>query len=227
MMKFLLFLLILWSSAFNSCVADAADRVPQRCLRAAEKMKLVTVNYNYGELKFDASKTAAQISQVCSDQAAGCFYSTSGSFRNIAVTPIEVDGGCRTFQIKVDFDFTGSVLYITNEYGPCETRAVLRHELQHFMNWKASKEQVIRETKIALKRWSIKNMKECKKENECSSADYRYGATSEAAQIVSNILEKWNAIGEKNNIQLDAVDHNVDKEMNYSVCAAYSLKIVR
>lgn len=222
MNKFLFFLCVLIISDTAATKVGAAERVPANCVRMAEKMKLVTVNYNYGELRLDASKNSAEISQICSDRAAGCFPSSSGRVTNVALTKVDVGSSCQAYHITVDYDFSGAAVFITSEYNPCNTRAVLRHELQHFMNWKTSKEQLIRETKIALKRWSIQNME--RKDGDMVIS--RLNAQGEVYQIVNGLMSKWFELGNQNDRVLDNIDHDKGTEVNYSVCAQYELQIM-
>lgn len=199
--------------------ANAAG-VSTSCVRAAERTKLVTVNYNYGNLEI-IPKNMQEISRLCSENAAGCFLSGTGFVSSIDTKDIKI-GSCMTKQITVNLDFTGSVLYITSDYDPCNARAVLRHELQHFMNWKTSKEQLIREIKIALKRWAINNMQECRNGKACSMP---WHSEAEIRSIVSNAMSKWFELGQKNDKMLDSIDHDHHTEVNYSVCAPYSFKV--
>lgn len=215
---FLLSVFIILETAASKVSAD--DHIPLSCVRMAEKMKLVTVNYNYGELRLDASKNTAEVSEMCHDRAAGCFHNSSGTIGNVSVSKVDVGSSCQAYHITVDYDFSGRVIYVTNEYNPCNTRAVLRHELQHFMNWKTSKEQLIRETKIALKRWSIENMEQINSD----ASNSRIYALREVYKIINRLMEKWFKVNEENDRMLDDTDHDKQTEVNYSVCAPYELQ---
>lgn len=222
MNKFLFFMALSVIFGLVATKAEAGERVPLNCVRMAENMKLVTVNYNYGELRLDANNNTAEISQLCSDRAAGCFHGPSGLIINVDVTKVDVGASCQAFQIAVNYDFSGSKIYVTNEYNPCNTRAVLRHELQHFMIWKTSKEQLVRETKIALKRWSIQNIERIGDEER----NTKNHAQGEVYKIVNGLMSKWAKLEADNDKVLDDTDHDTTTEVNYSVCSQYELEIM-
>lgn len=190
-----------------------------KCQEAVRKANPVQITYNYGQLKLDFGKSSAEISRNCGDNAAGCFHSTE---RGCSVTTkeqsINISGyTCSYDKVYLNCDFRGATVDITSEYSGCNARAVLRHELQHFMNWKTAKENMLRELKTKLPAYLAQNARTCK--STCPSYNLR-----SIYEYVSDISDKWRAISTANDRRLDEVDHNQDIEVNYTVCAPYSLE---
>ncbi|MBR6355659.1 MAG: hypothetical protein IKR92_02285 [Alphaproteobacteria bacterium] len=198
----------------------AAERA---CADSALKENLVHISYNYGELGFDASKTTNEISQICQDNAAGCFR-RNGGVRTLEVKDKSFNVGrtrCIAPEIWVTYDFSGSAIFITKEYSPCSTRAVFRHELQHFLIWKTSRDWFLRHLQHAMKKMAQDLAFPCPSNTtRCSTNGYR-----SVKRAVEQVEDSWKKIEEGQHNLLDKVDHSDKDEVNYTVCAPYSLKV--
>lgn len=189
----------------------------QECQKEAENIKQVNIRYKYGKLNL-LQKSTAEISASCGDQASGCFHSSGGKYtiettqkiinhnKTVCVIPI----------VYLDYNFSGSYVEITNEYNACKTRAVLRHELQHFMLWKTGIEQQLAQTQKLLKKLAWQKITACSEDTRCNANYF-----SEFKYLVQNTAEKWHRIIEANNKKLDSNDHDFEKEVNYRVCIPY------
>lgn len=200
---------------FGRCGEAWAD---DACVEAASKMKLVSLSYNYGTLGFDHSKTGAQVRMVCHADAAGCFFHSFGR-RNVMAVRQAVKVGntyCLVPKITVDYDFSGSTVYVSKEYEACKARAILRHELQHFTIWKKATEEMLRELSIKLKKLALNDIKECSSSKQCNS-----NIMEKAVNLTAAITEKWETYSKKNNERLDEVDHNRSIEFAYNACEAW------
>ena len=192
------------------------------CQRAAQNKNFVRIWYNYGTLGLDVSKTENEISRVCQDNAAGCFHRTPEK-RRIAVSDTFFQAGsekCVAPTVDIIYDFGGSTIFVTKEYSPCATRAVFRHELQHFMIWKEAKEWFLKDLRYSLNQTVLKFVASCSGVGRCSTA-----SESKIRAVVAQVEKRWNNIENENQVRLDEVDHSVTDEVNYTVCAPYSLKV--
>lgn len=193
----------------------AADSVSQECLEEAQKIPLVTLRYNYGNLGFDNTKSMQQIARSCGGNAAGCFHHNFGQYtvQTSDKTVTTSSGQCVIPQIMADFVFSGIRIDITREYNSCKARSVMRHELQHFMIWKTAVEEMFGELKVELRNLALSKLRECKKGEYCSSH-----MRGEAFDKTEAIVKKWSDIAELNNSRLDEVDHNDKTDFNYKAC---------
>lgn len=198
---------------------DVSELVRKRCKKEVERIDPVRITYNYGELIFKANKNMKEISRTCGNNAAGCFKSVGyGCTQKIQTKSIKVNGyNCYYTAADINCDFSGARLYITNEYKGCNARAVLRHELQHFMNWKTAKENLVMELKNKLTAFVLNSLTVCQK--ECYHDKDKY-----FREYKQKIEDKWSFILRANDIRLDEVDHDYANQVNYTVCAPYSLK---
>jgi len=183
-------------------------------------MPLVKLRYNYGILSLDNTKTTEQVSQICSDEATGCFHHNFGRFALRATRKVVDIGGksCIIPQILLEADFSGEVIYIANENDSCRTRAVLRHELQHFTIWKTAVENWLNETAVELKRLALQDVQDCN-QKRCL-----FDIQDKSWQAATELNKKWSRISEMNNLRLDEVDHDNKAEFARAVCVPYSLK---
>ena len=194
----------------------------ETCAQAAMKEKLVNLSYNYGTLGFDASKSTQEVSALCSDSAAGCFVHQSG-IGNWRVQDKIINAGgkkCVIPVISISYDFSGATIYITREYNPCETRAILRHELQHFTIWKTSREWFLKDLKKSLQQAAAERAKPCAGGIRCST-----GSLRALSAVINKVENRWSKMEERNQSLLDRVDHSAVHQVNYPVCAPYSLKV--
>ena len=204
-------------------VTVKAENVPaivvEQCRKAVARQNPVRITYNYGELIFDSTKSIAEISRSCGNNAAGCFKSLEkGCASTLQTKNIKINGyNCLYTVAEVICDFSGAHLDINGEYKGCNARAVLRHELQHFMNWKTAKENLVRELKEKLTTFVINNITVCK--DDCQH-NIAYGF-SKYKQKIEN---KWYLLKQANDYILDEVDHDYANQVNYTVCAPYSLE---
>lgn len=207
-----LFLFATYGALF---VQNATAQAAYTCAEAAQEIPMVTLRYKYGRLGFDSSKSTQQVSQICGDKAAGCFHHSFGTYK-VQYKSKTIKASSRTCaipQIVVDFDFSGSEIYITKDYTSCMARAVLRHELQHFTIWKTATEEMLKELKIELKNTALRGVKKCKTGEYCY-ADWN----KEMFGKVSEIWKKWEKISKMNNERLDEVDHNDSTDFAYKAC---------
>lgn len=208
---------------FLPCHVKAKDiprHIIKRCQETVRKADPVKITYNYGDLRLDYNKNTAEVSASCKDNAAGCFHgkgSCSWSYNNRSLQM--GDYICSFPVAHVTCDFRGTYIDLTNEYEGCNARAVLRHELQHFMIWKTAKDNMIKEMKEKGTEFAIQSAEVC--EGYC-----RNNSEDNLAEILRKIDSKWNAIKNVNDKRLDDVDHDHDTEVNYKVCAPYSLKVI-
>ena len=200
-----------------------AENVPiyviEQCKKTAVRQNPVKITYNYGELNFDFNKSRAEISRICGNNAAGCFRSLESSCAHTLQTKnIKINEyNCFYTVAEVFCDLSGARLDITGEYKGCNARAVLRHELQHFMNWKTAKENLVRELKEKLTSFVANNTMVCK-------GNCHYNITYDFNKYKQKIENKWNLIRQANDYRLDEVDHDYANQVNYTVCAPYSLE---
>ena len=198
---------------------NAPSYVIKKCQEAARRADPVKITYNFGVLNLDYSKSTAEVSASCKGNAAGCFHGNGSCSWNYGNKSLQIgDYTCSFPKAHVICDFSGTYIDLTGEYDGCKARAVLRHELQHFMIWKTSKDNMIKEMKVKGIEFSVKNAEVC--DGYC-----RYSADS-LANMLRKITDKWKAIEDANDKRLDEVDNNYDKEVNYTVCAPYSLEVV-
>lgn len=180
------------------------------------------ITFNYGKILFDVSKTTQEVSSICEDSAAGCFLRKEKGGKWIVSDKIVKIGNqlCVVPHVSIIYDFSGSKIYVSREYDACKARAVLRHELQHFMIWKTSKEWFLKDLRYSLKNTIKKHAVLCSKNNSCSTH-----ANSAISQTISQVEKRWEKIEEQNQYLLDSVDHSVTDQVNYPVCAPYSLRV--
>ena len=221
-MRTLFFLLTAFMIFLPSAVR--AEAVPQhvikKCQDAVRKANPVKITYNYGDLKLDHSKSSMEVSKDCGGDAAGCFHGIDGCMWSYTIDGLQIgDYYCFFPKAQVNCDFRGVYIDVRNDYAGCNARAVLRHELQHFMIWKTAKDNMIKEMKIKGNEFAIQNAIVCKS----SCGNYSADALSNE---LGKIQEKWRKISDINDKLLDDVDHDYDKEVNYKVCAPYSLEII-
>ena len=215
-MKGLLLILALFLYAHPSVAANYS------CQKAAQSQNLVHIQYNYGKLGLDVSRTANEISQICQDNAAGCFHKKN-AYRNLTVKDTFFQAGSETCiapSVDVFYNFSGSTIFVTKEYSPCATRAVFRHELQHFMIWKEAKEWFLKDLRYTLNQAVLKFASSCSGVGRCST-----DSETKIRGMVAQVERRWNNIENQNQIMLDEIDHSVTDEVNYTVCAPYSLKV--
>lgn len=196
------------------------DYIVEKCQKAVIKDNPVKITYNYGTLSLDLSKNTAEISKVCkTDAAAGCFQ---GKYRQeMDMTPKNIKINeyiCEYPVVSLHFNFTGSKIYITNEYKGCVARAVLRHELQHFMIWKTANDNMLSELKNKLPTIIAQNASIYRNNN-----NFQYHQNTDKImkiiyQIAGQIADKWDRIRNTNDAELDKVDHDFTTEVNYRVC---------
>ncbi len=221
-MKRTLFFLVC-SFLFFTVSGVEASSIPQwvteKCRKAVIAANPVKVNYNYGELSVDYSKSVEEVSNECGGNAAGCFHGTGGvSTHHGGNEGISIGKYyCSYLTVEFNFNYRGTYIDLTRDYNSCNARVVLRHELQHFMIWKTAKEQMHRELKNTLTDFVVKNIKIC--EGHCHND--KMGKMYEVAR---QIRKKWRDIKDINNKRLDDIDHNREIEVDYRVCAPYSLK---
>lgn len=193
------------------------------CANAADGQDLVHVRYNYGTLGLDVTKTNQEISNICHGDAAGCFHRNLGYMHSIKVSDKEFQARsekCAAPEIEVTYDFSGAVIYVTKDYPPCATRAVFRHELQHFMIWKTSREWFLKDLRYSLKQAAIKQAVSCPNNGLCRTNSYH------AIQVVAKQVEnRWSKIEEQQHTLLDDIDHSDEYDVNYTVCTPYSLEV--
>ena len=188
------------------------------CVEAAKNMKLVSVNYNNGVLGLDNTKTTAQVGKICGDaHAAGCFKFSVKYEESTNVKFADIHGHrCVIPHITVDYDFTGSTVYLTGEYKACPTRAVMRHELQHFTIWRTAAAQMISEVGNGLKNLALQYVERCSDVPKCG-VDLHKSAWS----YTQKISDKWQQIAEMNNNRLDQIDHQGKSEFAYRACLSW------
>lgn len=211
----------LWFCGFL-CLALPATANNNLCQNAEVLKDAVKITYNYGELLFDASKTSQEISVLCQDNAAGCFqHKEKGGRWTVVDTNVKVGNDvCVVPYINVTYDFSGSQIFITNEYDPCRTRAVLRHELQHFMIWKTTKEWFLKDLKYSLQNVVKNHAVLCPENNLCSTR-----ASWQVRKTINQVERRWHKLEEQNQNLLDSTDHSATAQVNYPVCAPYSLRV--
>ena len=194
----------------------------ETCAQAASKENLVNLRYNYGTLGFDATKSTQEISAFCSDRAAGCFIHQSGiGSWHVQDKIINIGGeDCVIPTVFVSYDFSGAKIYITKDHNPCEARAVLRHELQHFTIWKTSREWFLKDLKKSLQQAAAERARPCAPRVRCST-----GSARALSKLINKVERRWYKIEERNQNLLDAADHSAVHQVNYPVCAPYSLKV--
>jgi hypothetical protein len=212
---FFFFWALLW-------VLPANAKSPQQiCQEKAADVRQVNIRYKYGKLGLK-QKSSAEISAYCGDNAAGCCHSSGGKYF-VQTTFKTIQSGeilCVVPIVNVDFDFSGTYIEITDEYDACKTRAVLRHELQHFMIWKTGREQQLAQTREKLGQLARQRITACVAGDDC---DYQY-SNDEFVNLVQKIAAKWQRVIKANNKNLDENDHDFKKEVNYRVCMPYSVE---
>ena len=212
--------LIVWVfCAVLCCGGFGRARADDACVETAKNMKLVTLSYNYGILAFDHSKTRAQVKKICQQShAAGCFIHSFGSRQLTAARQAVKVGNtyCLMPHITVNYDFSGATVYVSKELDACPSRAVLRHELQHFTIWKKATEEMLRELGVKLKKLALNDVKECGSSKRCSSS-----IIEKADNLTTAITKKWEDYSNKNNGRLDEVDHDLNVEFAYRACESW------
>lgn len=218
-MKRTLFFLVFSFLFFAVSGVEASD-IPQwvteKCRKAVIAANPVKVNYNYGELSVDYSKSDEEVTRDCKANAAGCFHGMVGE----GVSHSESAGisigkyYCSYLTAGFNFNYRGTYIDLTRDYNGCNARAVLRHELQHFMIWKTAKEQMHRELKNTLTDFVVKNIKVC--EGHCDN-----NKMGEMFELARQIKKKWGDIEDINNKRLDEIDHNCKEQVNYKVCEPF------
>lgn len=193
-------------------------RAAGECVEAAKNMKLVSVSYNNGALGLDNTKTLAQVGKICGNvHAAGCFkyFVKYKEFAYVQVA--DVNGHrCVIPHIAVDYDFSGSTIYITGEYKACRARTVIRHELQHFAIWRAAAEKMINEVGNGLKKLALQYVERCSDGQKCG-VDLQKSTWKHTQKI----SDKWQNIAEINNNRLDSIDHQGESEFAYRACLSW------
>ncbi len=192
------------------------------CEQVARTEKLVNLRYIYGTLGFDASKSEQEISALCTDNAAGCFLSQNG-VGTWSVTDKIVKSGnqnCVVPEINIEYDFSGARIYIMRDGDACRTRAVLRHELQHFTIWKTTREWFLKDLKQSLQQAAARLAVLCLPEKRCATDGMTY-----LSAVVQKVEQRWKNVERRNQDLLDSVDHSASQQVNYPVCAPYSLKV--
>jgi hypothetical protein len=207
-----LFLFAIYGALF---VRNTTAQAAYTCEEAAQETPMITLRYKYGNLRFDSSKSTSQVSQICGDKAAGCFHHRFGAY-TMQYNSKTVKAGsrmCAIPQLTLDFDFSGSEIFITKDYTACMARAGLRHELQHFTIWKTATEEMLKEMKVELKNMAMRGVKTCKTGEYCyvNWNKEMFGKTDE-------IWKKWEQLSKMNNERLDEVDHNDSTEFTYKAC---------
>ncbi len=192
------------------------------CSTAANDQDLVHIRYKYGTLKLDASKTTQEVSEICHDRAAGCFvYCGFAGSISVKDKVFQAQGvKCVVPEVEVTYDFSGRVIYVTKEYTPCGTRAVFRHEMQHFMIWKTATEWFLKDLRFSLNQAVRKQAVICPKKGVCSANSYDV-----LKSVKAQVEKRWININRKQQDLLDEVDHDMDNDVNYTVCAPYSLEV--
>ncbi len=207
-----LFCMVLCFGSLNEARADS------NCVETAKKMKLVSINYNNGNLMLDNTKTTAQVGQICGDRhAAGCFKSALKYEEKTKKKVIPAGGQfCIIPHITVDYDFSGSTVYVTGDYKACPARALIRHELQHFTIWKTATEKLINEVGKGLRKLALQYVELCNDKQKCDID--LHNAAWGYTQKISN---KWQQVAEINNNRLDEIDHQDESEFAYRACASW------
>ena len=193
-----------------------AKEIPQsvinKCREKAKKANPIKITYNYGTLSIDYSK------KVCED-VAGVFHGKNGCYLLTDFYNIQVGKYTCSFPYAdIRCDFSGVYIDLCDEYSGCNARAVLRHELQHFMIWKTAKENMIKEMNTFGTDFVLRNIKVC--EGACYNKTY-----NELLKNLKKISEKWEKIENANDKRLDEIDHDYKSEVNYTVCAPYSMEV--
>lgn len=222
-MKILVTALIFYLFVFPFSDAKA-ERVPnyiiKKCQKAVLNSNPVKITYNYGTLSLDLSKNDETIKKACrNDDVAGCFSAVRKSFfPDITPQNIKINEyTCRYVNVDIDFDFTGTVIYVSNEYNGCNARVILRHELQHFMFWKTARENMLHELKNKLTTFVAQSAIVCRN----TSYNHCNYDTSKITAFINNIVQKWGIIGDENDRALDEIDHDPKKQVNYVNCYNY------
>lgn len=221
-MRTLFFVLVAFIifSPFTVKAEDVPQHIIRKCQEMVRNANPVKIVYNYGDLKLDYNKNTAEVSASCKDNAAGCFHGKGGcywyhGYKNLLIGNYI----CNFPDAHITCDFRGTYIDLTNEYDGCNARAVLRHELQHFMIWKTAKDNMMKEMKVKGTEFAVQNAKVC--------SDYCHDNSGDnLSKMLREIDNKWRAINYINDKRLDDVDHDHDTEVNYKVCAPYSFKII-
>lgn len=197
------------------------DYIVEKCQKAVIKDNPVKITYNYKTLSLDLSKNTAEISKACkADNAVGCFI--RGTYhKEMDMTPKNIkinEYVCEYPVVSLHFDFTGSKIYVTNEYKGCAARAVLRHELQHFMIWKTANDNMLYELKNKLPTIIAQNASIYRNNNNFQ----HHQNSDKIMKITYQIADKWDRIKNTNNAELDKVDRN-HKSVHNSVCELLDL----
>lgn len=193
--------------------------VVEKCRKQARKADPVKITYNFGTLKLDYGKSLAEVSRDCKDRAAGCFHGGGSCYWSYDVESIPMENyTCYFPKAHVNCDFSGSSIDVTGEYTGCKFRAVLRHELQHFLNWKTANDNMIREMKTEGNKLAVQEAKVCSEYCDCSAENL--------VNMLRKIYRKWDYIKSVNDGRLDEIDHDHDTEVNYKVCDPYSFEII-
>ena len=207
---------LVFATCFFSISLPEAKEIPQsvinKCREKAKKVNPIKITYNYGTLSIDYSK------KVC-EKVAGVFHGKNGCYLVTDFYNIQIgEYTCSFPYADIKCDFSGIYIDLCEEYSGCYARAVLRHELQHFMIWKASKENMMKEMKSFGTDFALSNMRVCK--GSCYNKTY-----NELFKKMEEINYKWEKIEKANDKRLDEIDHNHNSEVDYTVCAPYSMEV--
>ena len=207
-----LFCSILCFGSLNE--ARAADD----CVEEAQKMKLVSINYNNGSLMLDNTQPIEMVGKICGDtHAAGCFkFSIKYSQRVDSAFKRVGKHICLIPHITVDYDFSGSTVYIAKEYKDCKARALMRHELQHFTIWKTATEKMLDEVGNGLRKMVLQYVELCNEKKKC-----KINLQEKTWEYTQKITKKWENISTINNNRLDSIDHQEKSEFAYRACSSW------
>ncbi|MBQ8481436.1 MAG: hypothetical protein IJ532_02750 [Alphaproteobacteria bacterium] len=221
---------LVFSVCFFSISLLEAQEIPRsiinKCREEVKKANPIKITYNYGTLSVDYSKNTEEVSRDCGDKAAGCFHGKNGCYWAAGYRNIQIgEYTCSYPHADIDCNFRGVYIDLTNEYSGCKARAVLRHELQHFMIWKTARENMMKEMKVYGTDFALRNIKVC--EGICHNKTYNelWENLRKIRDNLRKIRDKWYEIGNANDERLDEIDHNHDAEVGYTVCAPYSLEV--
>ena len=210
--------------------SDVPEYIIKQCREKAQNMKLTTVTYKFGKLILDNAKSTAQVRRMChSESAAGCFVHTTANYKYGVTNTEKISIGrytCFAPKLYVNYSWTDTFIYMTKEYNPCQRRVVLRHELQHFTIWKTAQNNILIESKRALKQLALDNIRIVPAKDNLEPAGSVFDTIALVGQKIGDINRKWNSIAKSNNALLDQVDHNMETEVSYRVCMPYSVELL-
>ena len=229
-LRTILVLIVLLLPTATANASDVPEYIIKQCREKAQKMKLTRVTYKFGKLILDNTGSTSLVKQKClRESAAGCFEHTTARYRyGISGTETFSIGRytCVVPKLYVNYSWVDAHIYMTKEYNPCQRRVVLRHELQHFTIWKTAQNNILIESKRALKQLALDNIKVISAEDDPRLVGSVYDIKALVGQKISDVNRKWNSIASSNNTLLDQVDHNMETEVNYRVCMPYSIELL-